>query len=73
MMYQNLPLLTDLNARQILCELCREHEISVELLESLIEVQRQNLGRARQRGITQEFSAIFSAFVDEMEDSNAAG
>lgn len=64
-MYQDLPLLADAQAKDILTELCVQRGISVELVESLIEIQRDNLGKGRQRGISQEFSAAIAAFLDE--------
>ena len=63
-MYQDLPLLADAQAKNILAELCLQRGISVELVESLIEIQRDNLGKGRQRGISQEFSAAIAAFLD---------
>ena len=44
-MYQDLPLLADAQAKNILAELCLQRGISVELVESLIEIQRDNLGK----------------------------
>ncbi|QTO40863.1 DNA modification system-associated small protein [Desulfovibrio desulfuricans] len=64
-MYQDLPLLADAQAKNILTELCLQRGISVELVERLIEIQRDNLGKGRQRGISQEFSAAIAAFLDE--------
>jgi hypothetical protein len=66
-MYQDLPLLTDHQAREILSDLCLQRGISVELVENLIEIQRDNLGKGRQRGISQEFSAAIADFLDEKE------
>lgn len=62
---RSLPLLTDKKARDVLKNLCKEHNITLELLHNLIEIQRDNLGRGRQFGITQEFSAVISDFIEE--------
>lgn len=59
----DLPILNG-RPRHILEELCREHGITLELLEQLLEIQRTNLGRGRQLGIGQEFSAALSEFLD---------
>ena len=64
-MYQDLPLLTDAQARAILTDLCVQHGITVDLVEKLIEIQRDNLGKGRQRGISQEFSAAIAAFLED--------
>lgn len=62
---RSLPLLSDKKARNILHKLCKEHNISLDLLRNLIEIQRDNLGRGRQLGISQEFSAAISDFIEE--------
>ncbi|WFS63396.1 hypothetical protein LF599_04325 [Pseudodesulfovibrio thermohalotolerans] len=64
---RELPLLKDKKAKRIFEELCQQHGVTVELIEGLIDIQRDNLGRGRQIGITQEFSALFSEFIDEMK------
>ena len=71
-MRPDLPLLNDPKARSILEELCNEHGITVELLEKLLSLQRNHLGKARQRGIAGDFSAILQDFLEErMEVGNA--
>lgn len=65
---RNLPLLSEPNARKGLISACREHGISIRLLESLIEIQREHLGRARKLGITEEFSAAIAEFIDEKKE-----
>lgn len=61
---RSLPFLSDTAARKILKELCIQHKVSIDLLTQMIEIQRENLGRARQIGITQEFSAAIAEFLD---------
>lgn len=67
-MRRDLPLLNDKNARDILEGLCQEHNITLALLEHLLDIQRDNLGRGRQIGISQEFSAAISEFIEEREE-----
>lgn len=57
-------MLGDHSARTILEALCNEHGITVDLIEQLINIQRDNLGRGRQIGITQEFSAAISEYLE---------
>lgn len=69
---RSLPLLGDRKARNILQKLCQEHNISLDLLRNLIEIQRDNLGRGKQIGITQEFSAAISDFIEEQAETQDA-
>ncbi len=69
---RSLPLLSDRKARNILEKLCKEHNISLDLLCKLIEIQRDNLGRGRQLGISQEFSAAISDFIEERAEAQDA-
>lgn len=62
---RNLPILADPDARKILRDLCKKHGVSLDLLSVVIGIQRDNLGRGRQIGITQEFSAAIADFLDE--------
>lgn len=71
-MRRDLPLLSDSNARKIIEELCAEHLITIDLIERLLEIQRDNLGRGRQIGISQEFSAAVSEFIEEREERENA-
>jgi hypothetical protein len=61
---RSLPLLSDPKAKDILKRLCKDHGITIALLSQLIEIQRENLGRARQVGITADFSAAIADFLD---------
>ena len=65
---RRLPLMKDRKARVIFDELCCDHEITMELVEELIEVQRENLGRERQMGITQDFHATIGEFIDRRKE-----
>lgn len=67
---RELPLLKDRDAKKIFENLCQEHGVTVELIEGLIDIQRDNLGRGRQIGITQEFSALLSEFIDERKEAD---
>lgn len=64
---RTLPILSDARSRQILKTLCRDHGLTLDLLAQLIEIQRENLGRGRQIGITQDFSATIAEFLDAQQ------
>lgn len=61
---RTLPLLSDDDAKRILRKLCKDHGLSLDLVVQLIEIQRENLGRAKQIGISQDFSAAIADFID---------
>jgi hypothetical protein len=61
---RSLPLLADQRAKDILKKLCREHGVTMALLNQLIEIQRDNLGRAKQIGISADFSAAIADFLE---------
>ena len=61
---RTLPILADPRAKDILKRLCKEHGINMTLLGQLIEIQRDNLGRARQVGIASDFSAAIADFLE---------
>lgn len=72
MIHRDLPLFEDETARSILEELCKEHRVSLELLEQLLSIQRANLGRGKQIGISQEFSAAISEFIESYAEAEDA-
>ena len=61
---RTLPILADPQAKKILKNLCLEHNVSLELFTQMVEIQRENLGRGKQIGITQDFSAAIAKFID---------
>lgn len=61
---RTLPLLADPKSKAILKQLCLEHGVTMALLGQLIDIQRENLGRARQVGITADFSAAIAEFLE---------
>jgi hypothetical protein len=61
---RTLPILSDQQSKQVLRELCKKHNLSVVLVTELIEIQRSNLGRGKQIGISQEFNAAIAEFLD---------
>lgn len=62
-----LPFMADDQARRIVRDLCKHHGISIELLNQMVEIQRENLGRGRQIGISQDFSAAIADFLDAQD------
>ena len=66
---RELPLLGDANAREIIDGLCKEHDISLDLVVQLLDIQRDYLGSGRKKGITEDFSATLSEFIEEQEEA----
>lgn len=66
---KNLPMLADPEAKKILRDLCKTHDLSMALLESMLNIQRDNLGRGRQVGITQDFSAEIADFLESQRNA----
>jgi len=66
---KNLPMLADPEAKNILRDLCKTHNLSMALLESMLNIQRDNLGRGRQVGITQDFSAEIADFLESQRNA----
>ena len=62
---RTLPILADPKAKKILKELCLKHNVTIDLLVQMIDIQRNNLGRGRQIGITQDFSAVIAEFLED--------
>jgi len=62
---RDLPLFRDKSASKMIREACTKHRISVDLLKRLLEVQRNFAGAGRQHGITPEFDACFSEFLED--------
>ncbi len=63
-MPSKLPMLDDPQAKKILQELCKRHKLTMQLLVSMLQIQRENLGRGRQHGITGDFSAEIQDFLE---------
>jgi hypothetical protein len=61
---RTLPILSDPQAKKILKGLCAQHDVSLDLFSQMVEIQRENLGRGKQIGITQDFSAAIAEFLD---------
>ena len=61
---RTLPILTDSQAKKILKSLCSQHNVSIDLFTQMVEIQRENLGRGKQIGIAQDFSAAIAEFLD---------
>jgi hypothetical protein len=61
---RTLPILGDPQAKKILKGLCTQHNVTLDLFTQMVEIQRENLGRGKQIGITQDFSAAIAEFLD---------
>jgi len=66
---RQLPMFDDAESRKILRDLCKAHNLTLELLMQMVEIQRDNLGRGRQLGITQEFSAAIADFLEKQGEA----
>lgn len=69
---RTLAILSDQEARKVLRDLCKKHDLSMELVSELIEIQRANLGRGKQIGISQEFNAAIADFIDSSEENTCS-
>lgn len=65
-----LPILADPEAKKILKDLCKMHGVSMDLLVQMIDIQRDNLGRGRQIGISQDFSAAIADFLEIQQEAS---
>jgi len=61
---KELPLFRDPEARSVLKKACAEHQITMELMRDLVEVQGDFAGSGRPKGIRAEFESCFAAFID---------
>lgn len=59
----DLPLWRDEDARKILEELCAQHNVSVDVLEGLVALQRERQHQERAHGINEAITEI----LDQME------
>ncbi|MFZ4703793.1 MAG: DNA modification system-associated small protein [Candidatus Methylumidiphilus sp.] len=57
---QDLPLWNDPQAFEILEELCKKHQVPVDVFRELVAEQRKNQHRERARGISERFEEIFN-------------
>ena len=55
----DLPLWDDEQAYALLCELCAQHQVPVDVLRELVAIERRHQHRERTRGIYEEFDAVF--------------
>mgnify|MGYP003597726664 CR=1 FL=1 len=57
---QDLPLWNDPQAFEILEELCKKHQVPVDVFRELVAEQRKNLHRGRARGVYDRYDEIFN-------------
>lgn len=69
---KRLPIFCQSDARRIVDESCKEHGIQISLLEDLVELERENIGRARRDGINDELDAILGEHLTEAEEQLAS-
>jgi len=57
---QDLPLWNDPEAFSVLENLCKKHDVPLDVFQELVLVQRQNQHREKARGIYDQFEEIFN-------------
>lgn len=62
---RKLPILSEAKSRAVIRAICKRHGVSIELLQQMVEIQREHLGRGKQIGISQDFSAAIADFLEE--------
>ena len=65
---KDLPLFRDKDARKVLDDACKQHTITLKLLQAMLEIQRQYAGSGRQAGITSEFDSCLGDFVEDTSE-----
>lgn len=60
-----IPLFDQGDARDAFKRRCREAKIPITLLEDLVEVVRETIGRERARGITVQFDQLLDSASSE--------
>lgn len=56
----DLPLWSDLNARAVLEDLCMKHNVSMDVLEELVGIQRERSGEERARNVYPRIEEVLS-------------
>ena len=51
--------------RKILDQACAKHGVTVALLRELVDVQREYVGSGRQMGISEDFDARISGYLED--------
>jgi hypothetical protein len=44
---------------------CKKHGVPLQLVKELLNIQRENAGRGRQTGITDEFDTCLGGFLED--------
>ena len=69
---KRLPIFCQSDARRVVEDACNEHGISPNLLEELVELERDHVGMARREGITDGLDAILGEHLKEAEEQLAS-
>lgn len=56
----DLPLWSDDEAREVMMKLCEKHNVPVDVLTGLVEIQRHNQDKGKAFGIYDAFSEVLS-------------
>lgn len=66
------PCFSDKEARKVIRELCKNHDITEILLKNLCETFNEYAGSGRREGIISDFNAVFDRFLLQDESTNTA-
>ena len=56
----DLPLWSDADARRVLEDLCAKHNVSIDVLEQLVGIQRERSGEERARNVYPRIEEVLS-------------
>lgn len=66
-MSNNVALLRNQTGRLMVLEICKEKNLSIDVLEDLIDIELSYQGMLRKRGIGTSFNEVFDG-IDETEE-----
>lgn len=56
----DLPLWSDIVARELMENLCKKHNVPVDVFTELVAIQRQNQDRSKARGVYDAIGEVLS-------------
>ncbi|MFM7199290.1 MAG: hypothetical protein ACKO6N_00735 [Myxococcota bacterium] len=64
MKQRGIVLLDKGSGREITERLCHEKEVNIALLDDLVQMQLDFIGRERRRGLTERLDELFGQYLD---------
>lgn len=64
MKQRGIVLLDKGSGREITERLCREKQVNIALLDDLVQMQLDFIGRERRRGLTDRLDELFGQYLD---------